>query len=392
MGLTSSATLAAGALLAIAAPLACLLLWNRLGRRSWLRMSARTALLLACQASAVLLVGLILNRQYVFYTSWSELFGGPTLTSTATSVPMHRADHTYARRLTVAFHRGQGTVIPWTIPGRSSGLPALPAFVYLPAAYGDPAAKATMFPVVELLDGVPGSPKTWLGPMRLKSILDARIASGQSLPFVAVMPTQNVELPRDTQCVNVVGGPQVDTYLTEDVYRSVVSGLRVDRDRSGWGLMGYSTGGYCAVNLAMRHPDLYSAAVSLSGYSRPATDPSVVNLFDGNAALRDRNTPVWEAAHWGGHRLSVLAIASRHDGASYRDTVRLAAAAHSPLDISTVLLAAGGHNTGLWSALEPTAFNWLSHQLTPPLAGVVIDGRFELPPLKPEQVAVRLSG
>jgi enterochelin esterase-like enzyme len=383
MGLTSSATLAVGALLAIAAPLACLLLWNRLGPRAWQRVSGRTALVLTCQASAVLLVGLLVNRQYVFYTSWSELLGQPALTSTASTVPIHRVDRVYAHQLRGAFHRGQGMVIPWVIPGRSSGLPALPALVYLPAAYGNPASRSTLFPVVEMLDGVPGTPQTWLGPLRLKRILDARIASGQSLPFIAVMPTQNVELPRDTQCVNVVGGPKVDTYLTEDVHRSVIAGLRVARDRSGWALMGYSTGGYCAVNLAMRHPDLFSAAVSLSGYSGPASDPSVGNLFGGSTALRDHNTPVWEAAHWSGHNLSMLVITSRRDRSSYRDTVRLAAAVHAPLHMSTILLGAGGHNAGLWSAMEPVAFNWLSRQLTPPLASIVIDGRFKPAPTRP---------
>jgi enterochelin esterase-like enzyme len=388
VGLTSPATLVVSALLAIAAPVACLLMWNRLGRRPWLRVSARATLLLLCQASAVLLVGLLVNNEYAFYTSWSELFGKPTLTSSEALVPSRRVDRVYAHQLRAAFRRGKGVVIPWVIPGRSSGLPALPAFVYLPAAYGNPAARATLFPVVELLDGVPGTPRTWLGPLRLKSILDARIASGQSLPFIAVMPTQNVELPRDTQCVNVVGGPKVDTYLTEDVHQSVIAGLRASPGQSGWALMGYSTGGYCAVNLAMRHPDLFSAAVSLSGYAQPATDHSVGDLFGHSVAVRNHNTPLWEAAHWGRDNLSVLAIASRRDGPSFRDTVRLAAEVHAPLRMSTILLGAGGHNAGLWTAMEPVAFNWLSHELTAPLAGIVIEGKFRPTPI----VASRITG
>lgn len=376
MGVTGSTTLTLSVLLAIACPVTCLLVWNRLGRRAWLRVSVRAFLLVISQATAVLLVALLVNNQYVFYASWAELFGQSSLISSAASVSQHRVDRQYAHQLRRAYLHGHGTVIPWTVPGYASGLPPLHALVYLPAAYGNPALRGVQFPVVELLDGVPGRPESWVGPLKLQGTLDALIANGQSVPFIAVMPTQNVVFPRDTQCVNVVGGPQVDTYLTRDVHRSVLAGLRATPDAVGWALMGYSTGGYCAVNLAMRHPDLFAAAVSLSGYAHPASDPSVGSLFGGSAALLRHNTPVWEAAHWGRRNLSILAVASAPDGVPYRDTLKLAAAARPPLRISTILLAAGGHNTRLWKAMEPVAFNWLSHQLVPPLAGIVIDGRF----------------
>lgn len=376
MGLSSSATLAFVVLLTIAAPVSCLFLWDRLGQRGWVRVAGRSMLLVTCQASAVLLAGLLVNSQYGFYTSWSELFGHSALTSTAAPVVTHHVDRAYQLQLRAAYFRGRGTVIPWVIPGKASGVPPQRALIYLPAAYGNPAAQRVLFPVVELLVGVPGSPRSWVGPLKLKSILDAQIATGQSLPFIAVLPTQNVLFPRDTQCVNVVGGPNMDTYLTRDVHRSVIAGLRATPDRAGWALMGYSTGGYCALNLAMRHPDLFAATVSLSGYAQPATDSSVGNLFGGSVALRNSNTPLWEARHWGRHALAVLAISSRHDDSSYRDTVQLAAAAHAPLQMSTILLGAGGHNASLWRAMEPAAFNWLSRHLIPPLAGIVIGGQF----------------
>lgn len=394
MGLTSSATLALFATLAIAAPLACLLVWNRLGYRMWVRGGIRSVLLLLSQASAVLLVGLLINNQYAFYISWGEIFGQSTPTVADAPVARHQVERIYDKELRAAYLHGHGTVIPWVIPGTSAGLPPLHALVYLPAAYGNPAARGTLFPVVELLGGVPGRPETWLGPLKLKLILDERIASGQSMPFIAVLPTQNVQFPHDTQCVNVVGGPQVDTYLSEDVHRSVIAGLRANPNAAGWATMGYSTGGYCAMNLAMRHPNLFAAAASLSGYAQPAKDHStgVGVLFGGSAALRNRNTPLWEAAHWGRDNLSILAIASRHDGATYNDTVALAALAHAPLRVSTILLKAGGHNARLWVTLEPVAFNWLSQHVAPPLANIVINGRYlpHLPssPGQPCQAAV----
>jgi S-formylglutathione hydrolase FrmB len=36
-----------------------------------------------------------------------------------------------------------------------------------------------------------------------------------------------------------------------------------------WTLVEYSAGGFCAINLALRHPEQYAAAASLSGYADP---------------------------------------------------------------------------------------------------------------------------
>jgi S-formylglutathione hydrolase FrmB len=248
--------------------------------------------------------------------------------------------------------------------------------VYLPALYGDPGAASVRFPVLELLQGFPGRPESWTGPLDLQRILDAQITSHQSVPFIAVMPTQNLAYPRDTQCVDVAQGPRVDTYLTRDVRRAMLGAVRATPDRRGWALMGFSTGGYCAVNLAMRHPDLYAAAVSLSGYTHPAHDRSTGDLFGGSLALQKANTPVWMAAHWRGFSdVSVLLMTSQQDPSSYRDALELAAVARAPLRVRTVFLPAGGHNARLWKALEPVAFDWLSRQLVSPLAPEASIGR-----------------
>jgi S-formylglutathione hydrolase FrmB len=148
--------------------------------------------------------------------------------------------------------------------------------------------------------------------------------------------------------------------------------------------MGFSTGGYCAVNLVLRHPELYAAAVSLSGYTHPAHDRSTGDLFGGSLALQKANTPVWTAAHWRGFSdVSLLLMTSQQDPSSYRDALELAAVARAPLHVRTVFLPAGGHNARLWKALEPVAFDWLSRQLVSPLAPEASIGR---PPPSPRLV------
>jgi enterochelin esterase-like enzyme len=376
MGLLSPVTLALALTLTSVLPVSCLLLWNRLGRLRVVRFASRAALVVSCQVLAVVSAGLLVNNHYGFYTSWAELVGRSGLPTSVAPAAVGKLDGLYTRQLLAAFRSGHGLVVPWVIPGPASGLPPRHALLYLPAAYGDPVARRVRFPVVELLHGFPGRPESWTGPLELQRILDAQIAARQSVPFVAVMPMQNLVLPRDTQCVDVSHGPRVDTYLTVDVHRAVLGAVRASTDRGGWALMGLSTGGYCALNLALRHPDLFAAAVSLSGYGYPAHDRSTGNLFGGSIDLLNSNTPVWLAMHPRGRlELSVLVMTSRQDRASYRDAVQLAGAARAPLRVTTVVLPHGGHNAALWKALEPAAFNWLSQRLAAPLAPVASVGQ-----------------
>lgn len=372
MSLTSGVTLAAAVLLTVTAVAACLFLWNRLAGPQALRLMSRIGLIGLCQLLAVAVIGLTINAQYGFYTSWAELLGRSSLTAAPAVPAVVRFDRSHLAEVRAAFRGGHGTVVPMVIPGTASGVPAQRALVYLPAAYGDPASPAARFPVVELLGGFPGRPESWTGPLHLQQILDAQIASRQSVPMIAVMPVQNVAFPRDTQCVNVVGGPKVETFLTQDVRRAVVSAFRVAVDGSGWALMGYSTGGYCAVNLAMRHPMSFTAAVSLSGYARPARDHSTGRLFGNSVALARVNAPLWRAQHLPAPNISVLLATSRLDAASYHDAVHLAGAARAPLRLSTVVFPRGGHNFPFWQAMEPYAFSWLSQHLRAPLTPTLL--------------------
>jgi S-formylglutathione hydrolase FrmB len=182
------------------------------------------------------------------------------------------------------------------------------------------------------------------------------------------MPTEDVDGGRDTQCVNIVHGPQVDTYLTQDVRTAAVHAFRVRADAAAWGLMGYSSGGFCATNLAMRHPDMFSAGVSIAGYSRPAHDHQTGDLFHGDTAARDANTPLWRASHLPLPEIALLLISSNEDPETAHDAMALAALAGAPMSVTRIDLTHGGHNFEVWRAEEPEAFAWLSSHLVAPLA------------------------
>jgi S-formylglutathione hydrolase FrmB len=375
VALTSWLTVGVSAAMVLALTLATLLLWGRLGDTGIARWPLQGALLVAGQLSAVVLAGLILNRIYDFYVSWPELLGEHAKLS-AVQPDVGSLDARWRPQLALAYRNGHGIVISLPIPGLRSGVAAGPAQVYLPPQYGDPRYANRTFPVVELLAGFPGSPETWTNRLHVASTLDQEIAAGRTVPFIAVMPTQTVGKPRDAECVNVVNGPQLDTYLTDDVRAGVEKAFRASKSQRQWTLMGYSTGGYCAANLATRHQDMFHAAVSIAGYNAAAHDGTTGDLFGKNNMVRDDNSPLWRAEHLPQPNLDLLLITTKSDRNSVVANDQLARAAKPPLRIWTLTLPRGGHNTATFAAELPVAFGWLSRFVSAPLADIpAVDGR-----------------
>jgi enterochelin esterase-like enzyme len=126
-----------------------------------------------------------------------------------------------------------------------------------------------------------------------------------------------------------------------------------------WGLMGYSTGGFCAAKLALQYPRLYGAAVSLSGYFAP-TSP----LLTRSPQLGQQDSPLVLIRHK--HPVALLLAASRQDPGTVNQIQAMAAAAQPPTRLFTYIVPKGGHNTQVWSAMLPTAYQWLTRQLGNP--------------------------
>jgi S-formylglutathione hydrolase FrmB len=149
------------------------------------------------------------------------------------------------------------------------------------------------------------------------------------------------------------------------VTSAVEQNYRVSRDASGWGLVGDSTGGYCALKLAMTDSDKFSAAASLSGYFGALQDSTTGDLYGGDPALRDQNDLLWRIAHLPSPPIAALLATSRSGESDYGSTLRFAALAKPPMRVSTLIRASGGHNFNTWNAEVPAALHWLSGQLLP---------------------------
>jgi enterochelin esterase-like enzyme len=300
------------------------------GRLRW----ANRAMAIAACLAATAATGLVwVNRQIDEYPTWASMLG-----STAAAAPAEVSD---------------GAVVGFTVAGRASHL-TMPLYAYLPPGYHRDTT--TAYPVIEALHGYPGSPLQWIRKLDVAHILDTEIGAGRMAPTVVLFPYQTPNPRLDTECTNLAGGPQAETFLTVDVPEFARAHLRVTRS---WGLTGYSAGAYCASDLLLRHPTEYAAAASLSGYADPG-------IPVGNGTEHTGYNEMWRLTHLPIPAVALYLACARTDKGAMRGTQELARLAHAPMSVTTAYVSGGGHNQATWRAMEAPSFDWLSSWLARP--------------------------
>ncbi len=168
-------------------------------------------------------------------------------------------------------------------------VPPSATYVYLPPGYQAAGNAKRRYPVVYLLHGYPGGPIDWFRAAEIREVMDALLRYRLVQPMILVAPDASGGWLHDSEMLNQVGGPQVETYLTRTVVAAIDARYRTIADRSGRAIGGMSSGGYGALNLGLRHQDVY--AVSLA--EMPYGDPGDVqhSLLGGSRALWLANAP-----------------------------------------------------------------------------------------------------
>jgi enterochelin esterase-like enzyme len=367
-------------LVAVAAGLiaATMVLWNRWPRL--LKLPLRLLSLVVLMAVAVLVAGDQVNRMYDFYETFGDLVGAQPAVAKRVREPRHdvvlpAAIQQEGER---AAARGKGIVVSWTLAGPHSRI-TRPGMVYLPAAYFDASHPTTAFQVVEAFHGYTGSPQSWFHALGLASVLDTEIAAGRVPPVIAVVPKDYGS--HDDECENVKHGDQDETYLAEDVPADIMASFRALTAPGDWSGIGFSMGGFCAVNLALHHPERYGSAVSLSGYFHASTDRFTGNLYKGDKALQAYNSPVTFAAT---HRQTVAlyAFGTNRDVETKREVEDLRRVYRTPGLLTAVIESAGSHTAATWQHAEGPALDWMGEHLGAPVAPASPEpGAVTLPPL-----------
>ena len=144
---------------------------------------------------------------------------------------------------------------------------ATQTWVYTPPGYDqDPSQR---YPVAYLLHGSPGRSPDWFAAGGIAHQMDVLIAAHLVRPMIVVAPDVNGQGLRDSECLDAVGGPQVETYLNQVVVPYVDQGYRTMADWQHRVIGGMSSGGYCALDQGLRHPDLYGSIIALEPYGDP---------------------------------------------------------------------------------------------------------------------------
>ncbi|OMB94336.1 hypothetical protein A5733_14245 [Mycobacterium sp. NS-7484] len=179
----------------------------------------------------------------------------------------------------------RGTITWVDIPRDASGFGHRRELVYLPPAWfrSDPPPQ---LPAVMAIGAEFSHPSDWPESGSALKTLDQFAAFHHGYAPVVVFPDATGAFNNDTECVNGPRGNAAD-HLTEDVRPYVISHFGVSPDPARWGLTGWSSGGTCALMLAVKHPELFSAFVALDGQLGPNSgtkDQTIARLFGGDAA------------------------------------------------------------------------------------------------------------
>ena len=137
--------------------------------------------------------------------------------------------------------------------------------IYLPPSYDTLPAKR--FPTLYLLHGFLGNNKAWTAGgyqgMSLQPLMDEMIKGGKIREMIVVVPNGWNAYKGAFYTNSTVTGNWED-YIYRDLVQNVDANYRTIARPESRGIAGHSMGGYGAVVLAMKHPDVFSAVYALS--------------------------------------------------------------------------------------------------------------------------------
>jgi S-formylglutathione hydrolase FrmB len=353
--------------------------------RWWRRVVSLLAVPL-CLLSTALALNLWVGYFPTVQTAWNQLTAGPL------------PDQTDPASISAMAAKGarpqRGSVVPVTIPDNASHFKHRGELVYLPPAWfaNNPPPR---LPTVMMIGGEFNTPADWLrAGNAVKTIDDLATAHGGNAP-VLVFVDSGGAFNNDTECVNGTRGKAAD-HLTKDVVPYMVSHFGVSAKPSNWGIVGWSMGGTCAVDLTVMHPELFSSFVDIAGDLGPDTGTkaqTIARLFGGNAsawAAFDPTTVITKHGHYSGvsgwFDISSGSASTRHRGIPVADTGAVgqpghatgnpndpAAAAESLCKLGrangincAIVAQPGRHDWPFASKAFATALPWLAGQLGTP--------------------------
>jgi S-formylglutathione hydrolase FrmB len=163
------------------------------------------------------------------------------------------------RLLRVPVH---GTSLEGNLEGDT---PDRPVSVYLPSGYD--ASPDRRYPVVYFLHGFTDSDLAWFGWqehfVNVPAAFERALAAGTVREMILVMPNAYTAFAGSMYSSSVTTGDW-ERYVAEEVVAYVDTHYRTVPERESRGLVGHSMGGYGAIRIGMKRPDVFSSLFVMS--------------------------------------------------------------------------------------------------------------------------------
>jgi len=206
----------------------------------------------------------------------------------------------------------------------------IPVWIYLPPCY--PSGK-DRYPVLYLLHGFPYDETHWI-ELGVDQRVDKGIRSGEWPPFLMVMPRQPDPLNTRTD-----GGPgSYEEEMVKGLIPFIDETYATEASADSRVLAGVSRGGVWALEIALRHPELFDAVAALSpalhvNYARPPYDPML--LAKENDALPKR-----------------IFLSAGDQEPAFREKTEAFSRLFEDSDVELhLVISPGGHDSETWTAV-----------------------------------------
>lgn len=359
--------------------IAVIVYWVKLSPPRWWSLLTRALSLIFVITFSVLAVGVSMNREYAWYSSWSDLVSanevatsevtaGATAGNAAPSAaPPTKVVETakYPTNAALGIAEGDKPSGQWLtikVAGETSGVTS-EVWVWLPASYTSPGTNRQLYPVIMALHGYPGIPADYAQGIALGDKVTAAVAASQMKESIIIAPGIAGPGGVDSECVNGnPGQPQMETFLATDLPKWIKTNFRASSDPQSWATFGFSEGGYCAAMLAMLHPKVFSAGVEFAGYSAPqfekgykpfAVGSEQYNKYDLVKLAQNAPPPV-----------SLRVMTSKADALSWSYAKALMAAVKPPTSVTAAILTGVGHRMQVWVKDMPNGLDWLGQHIS----------------------------
>ena len=318
-----------------------------------------------------LCIGLSVNQWTGYFPTASRAWDG------IASEPLPQ--QTSAQRL-AAFRDDQratagGRIVPISVPSHLSGFHHRQEYVYLPQRWFTGPTPPHL-PALMMIGGVVNTPEDWVRSGSAMATVQNYAATHNGVAPILVFADPSGSMTNDTECVNGPHG-NVDTHLADELRPYVVSQFGASANPLQWGVVGWSMGGTCAVDLVTRHPDLFSTFEDISG----DIGPNLGNKAQTIAALYGHDASAWDrfnpetvmTTHGEYHHVAGWFQSNGHWSPRHRafecaqlKAARSLAATASDEGIETVVRAGpGAHSWSYASEAFDDALDWLMQHIWP---------------------------